>query len=630
MKGAASSRSVPRRVGLAMRMPWGLSIKHVYVAFFSLISIALCAFSLAIYSQYRISQNLNEYTRYQYENIRLSKIILMDVVNMETGARGFLLSGDKQFLAPYTAAKNRLQDEVLSLRNATYYEDNSFAETNAWLDRIDTIQDLLDKQVTQYEHAHTPPSPSDLVKEKTAMDDLRTIIDKSIQGRLDGLKVRIELVNKQKNNLIWVLVVGTAIGIIILLAGTVVIIRLEDENEAIEDENQRAELRFRTVMNGINDGVYEINFINETMYMSRELKAMLGYGEDELDSDINVIVPMVHPDDIDTYFKVRHDYVTRRTRDYINIFRLRHRDGSWRWIMARGVGAWDKFGQIRTLIGTHTDITEQKKREEELRQLNADMEAFTYITSHDMRSPLVNLKGFSHELEIALDQVRDVLRGQKDKIAAPAWNQLDVLLQQDIPESLGFIGNAVGRMDTLTTAILDLSRIGKFAYRETRVDSRAIFDKCLGAQSYEISAKNVEVHVGDLPVLMTDAVALEQTFSNLLDNAVKYLTPTRPGRIEINCRETARDYVFSLSDNGRGIDPADHDRVFNIFRRARNAGDVRGLGIGMAFVKASLRKMAGAIWFESALDVGTTFYVSLPKKPLNVTQTSEQPEEMEA
>jgi len=614
-----------------MRMPWGLSVKHVYLAFFSLISIALCAFSLTLYSQYRISQNLNQYTRYQYENIRLSKIILMDVINMETGARGYILSGDKAYLEPYEQADGRLQDEVMSLRNATYYEDNSFAETAAWLDRIEKIQDFLRTQIDYTGHrGRGALDTANLAHEKAAMDDLRGVIERSIQHRLENLQERIALVDRQKNNLIWVLIVGTATGIAILLTGTVLIIRLEDQNEAIEDENQRAELRFRTVMNGINDGVYEINFINETMYMSRELKAMLGYGENELDNDINVIAPMVHPDDVDSYFQVRHDYVTRKTRDYINIFRLRHKDGSWRWVMARGVGAWDKFGQIRTLIGTHTDITEQKKREEELRQLNADMEAFTYITSHDMRSPLVNLKGFSHELQIALDQLRHVLDGQKKKIAAPAWQQLETLLRHDIPESLGFIGNAVDRMDTLTTAILDLSRIGKIAYRETPVDSRAIFEKCLGAQSYEITAKKVETRIGDLPVLMTDAVALEQIFSNLLDNAVKYLVPGRPGLIEIGCRETARDYIFSLRDNGRGIDPADSDRVFNIFRRARNAGDVRGLGIGMAYVKASLRKMSGAIWFESELGAGTAFYVSLPRKPLTETAPEAELEEADA
>ena len=102
-------------------------------------------------------------------------------------------------------------------------------------------------------------------------------------------------------------------------------------------------------------------------------------------------------------------------------------------------------------------------------------------------------------------------------------------------------------------------------------------------------------------------------FSNLIDNAVKYLKPGRPGRIDIQCHETGRDYIFSIRDNGRGIEPEDSQKVFHIFRRARNTGDVRGLGLGMAFVKATLRKLNGAIWFDSTLYDGTTFYVSLPK-----------------
>jgi signal transduction histidine kinase len=292
-------------------------------------------------------------------------------------------------------------------------------------------------------------------------------------------------------------------------------------------------------------------------------------------------------------------------------------------MMARGIATWDRFGQIRTMIGTHTDITEQKNREEELRQLNADMEAFTYITSHDMRSPLVNLKGFSHELALAVQEVDDLLEPQKKTLGTEAWARLEHILRKDIPEALGFIGNAVDRMDTLTTAILDLSRIGKFVYRDELVDAQAIFDKCLGAQSYEISNKKVEVTVKPLPELVTDPIALEQVFSNLLDNAVKYLKPGEPGRIEMSCQETSRDYVFIIRDNGRGIDAEDSDRVFNIFRRARNTGDVRGLGLGMAFVKATLRKMNGAIWFESQLNVGTAFHVSLPKRA-PVTASNDQ------
>ncbi|EGF91529.1 sensory box protein [Asticcacaulis biprosthecium C19] len=600
-----------------MRLPWGITVKEVYLAFFAVIAIALCGFIMVIYGQYERVQQSHKYTIYQYENIRQSRMILSDVIDMETGVRGFVLSGQTRFLQPYDRANARLRDEIFALRNQTYYEPTSFAETNAWLEQIEAIQTLLAKQVTRVKsQGRSVISSAEMEEEVQQMDRLRTTVEAAVDKRLIMLRQQVELVDKQRNNFLYILVFGAVLGVGILLAGTVLIIRLESEKEKAEDENRRAESRFLAVMNGVNDGLYELNFVNDSMFMSHEFKAMLGYDDDELEETAETAIALIHPDDVEASLEVRRDYITKKVPFYSNVFRMKHKDGTWRWILSRGIGTWDKFGQIRSLIGTHTDISEQKAREEDLRQLNADMEAFTYITSHDMRSPLVNLKGFSHELAIAVHEVNELLEPKKDQIGAPTWDKLETILKRDVPEALGFIGNAVDRMDTLTTAILDLSRIGKYVYQDEKVNARDVVDTCLGAQSYEISNKGVEVKVGALPELVTDRTALEQIFSNLIDNAVKYLRADEPGKIEITCHETGRDYIFSVRDNGRGIAPEDSDRVFNIFRRARNTGDVRGLGIGMAFVKASLRRMSGAIWFESALNSGTTFFFSLPKKTL--------------
>ncbi len=607
-----------------------MTVKHLYLAFFSVFSIMLCSFILIIYGQYTRVQNLTGYVAYQYNNISQSRIILTDSVDMETSVRGYMLTADPAFLDPYLKANQNLREKVLALRNATYYEPDAFAETNAWLDEISRLQTDYESEIALIKaKGRDAVSIQTVNTQKSTMDRLRKLVQDSIDKRLKSLEPRIKAAEAQKSNFIYILAFGAIIGVGILLGGTITILKLETENDVIEEERERAESRFKTVMNGVNDGLYELNFVNETLYMSENFKAMLGYGPDELDDDVRTIIQMIHPDDLEHTMEVRRRYVTKEVPVYNNVFRLRHRDGTWRWVMSRGIGTWDKFGQIRSLIGTHTDITEQKNREEDLRQLNADMEAFTYITSHDMRSPLVNLKGFSHELKLTIEDIKALLTPQAKKLGAETWAKIDHALTTDIPEALGFIGNAVDRMDTLTTAILDLSRIGKFTYRSEPVDAQAIIDKCLGAQSFEINTKGVEVRVEPLPTLITDPLAIEQIFSNLLDNAVKYLDPERPGRLEIGCLETSRDYIFSFQDNGRGIEAEDNDRVFHIFRRARNTGDVRGLGLGMAFVKATLRKISGAIWFESQLDTGTTFYVSIPKKLAGAMPDSRhsQPEE---
>ena len=265
------------------------------------------------------------------------------------------------------------------------------------------------------------------------------------------------------------------------------------------------------------------------------------------------------------------------------------------------------------LIGTHTDITEQKKREERLSQLNDEMETFTYIASHDLRSPLVNLRGFARELRQAVDSIKPVTERMMGQLLEDERTILKRALEDDIPEALRFIESATQRMDTLTTAVLDLSRIGRREYSNEVVDVEAIVQKCLNALNYEISLGGTKVTCEELPVVMSDPLALEQVFSNLLDNAVKYLDPARPGEISITVRETSSDIIFAVQDNGRGIAEYDRQKVFEIFRRARNTGDVRGLGMGMAFVKATVQKLGGAIWCDSHLGSGTTFYVRLPK-----------------
>ncbi len=598
-----------------MRLPWGINVKHLYLAFFSLISIALCAFSITIYSQYTRERTFDTYAAEQYEAMRRTRAALMDAVDMESGVRGYALTGNAVFLEPYDRGRARLNDDFAAIGPIPDSLAGPAGEPPAWSARIRDLQATLDDEVAAIRaHGRAAVSPADLDRQKTEMDAVRTELQGSIDSRMRQLTSRAAEDAHQKNTFLYILVFGTVLGIAILLAGTLVIIRLEDVNERAEKERQHAEARFMTVLSGINDGLYEVNLANGNMYMSNEFRAMLGYGDGDMAGTEAAALDAIHPEDRASMLEVRRQYVSGETPAYRNVFRMKHRDGGWRWILSRGIGRRDDAGHIRSIIGTHTDVTEQRSREEEVRQLHADMEAFTYITSHDMRSPLVNLKGFSHELKLGVDEVTELLEPHRKTLGAETWTRLEAVLKADIPEALGFIGNAVDRMDTLTSAILDLSRIGRYTYREEPVNARAIFDKCLGAQSYEIGSKGVTVEIGTLPDIVTDPLALEQIFSNLLDNAVKYLRPDTPGRIEVDGRDNGRDIVFSIRDNGRGIDPGDHDRVFNIFRRARNTGDVRGMGLGMAFVKATLRRLSGRIWFESVPDEGTVFFVSLPRK----------------
>ncbi len=242
-------------------------------------------------------------------------------------------------------------------------------------------------------------------------------------------------------------------------------------------------------------------------------------------------------------------------------------------------------------------------RTADLTAANQEIQRFAYIVSHDLRAPLVNIMGFTSELV----QATGVLVGHVDNAALPASVRAAAL--EDIPEAIGFIKASTSKMDRLINAILQLSREGRRVLRPERLDMRELLDGVAATMRHQALA--VEVSVGAVPGIVADRVAVEQVFGNIIDNALKYLQPGRPGRIGVTgCIEGAIAR-YDVADNGRGIAERDYERVFELFRRA-GSQTVPGEGIGLASVRALVRRMGGSIECASILGAGTTFIVRLP------------------
>jgi PAS domain S-box-containing protein len=312
----------------------------------------------------------------------------------------------------------------------------------------------------------------------------------------------------------------------------------------------------------------------------------------------------VHPDDKQASIEAWNETVRER-RTFVHEHRVRSADGSWRHYAIRAVPVMDALGVIQEWVGVHTDITEQRLAEAELRESNEEIQRYAYIVSHDLRAPLVNVMGFTSELEATREDVRAALDQH------PQAERIDA----DLGEALGFIKAAVTRMETLIAAILKLSREGRRTFSPEPIDMTALLNRIADAQRHQTEQAGAQVLVAPgLPTIKADRLALEQIFGNLIDNAVKYLDPARPGRIEIRADAVGGHRVrFSVADNGRGIAPRDHARVFELFRRS-GAQDKPGEGIGLAHVKALVRSLGGRIDVASELGVGTTFGVTLPRE----------------
>ena len=253
------------------------------------------------------------------------------------------------------------------------------------------------------------------------------------------------------------------------------------------------------------------------------------------------------------------------------------------------------------------------ERTEELTRANDEIQRFAYIVSHDLRSPLVNVMGFTSELEVGLKPLKGLVDWIKKNAPDRLPEEVRVAVEEELPESIGFIRAATRKMDRLINAILKLSREGRRNLNPEPLAMNTLVEGLIGSVRHQLDEKGAHAEIeGNLPNLVNDRVAIEQVVGNLIDNAVKYLSPKRPGHIVVRGGEAGSRLFIEVQDNGRGIDPRDHERIFELFRRS-GPQDQPGEGIGLAHVRALVYRLGGTISCTSDLDRGSTFRISLPR-----------------
>ncbi|MET4512950.1 ATP-binding protein [Bradyrhizobium sp. I1.7.5] len=288
------------------------------------------------------------------------------------------------------------------------------------------------------------------------------------------------------------------------------------------------------------------------------------------------------------------------------------------WLVRRSVLARDEAEtRLRDAYANLETVVDE--RTADLREANNEIQRFAYIVSHDLRSPLVNIMGFTSELE---ELSGDIFRRIGGLTHVPAdgppladgevtLEGPDKQLSTDFSEALGFIKSSIAKMDRLISAILNLTREGRREFVPEKIDTRELIEAIVSTLAHQSAEAQAEIHVAPLPDLVSDRLALEQIFSNLIDNAIKYLKAGAPGEIRIRGRTKLGYAIFEISDNGRGIDPKDHQRIFDLFRRA-GTQDKPGQGIGLAHVRALVRRLGGTMSVSSELNTGSTFTITLP------------------
>jgi signal transduction histidine kinase len=275
-----------------------------------------------------------------------------------------------------------------------------------------------------------------------------------------------------------------------------------------------------------------------------------------------------------------------------------------------------------TLEARARELTEVN---ENLRQQKQDNDMFIYSVSHDLRSPLVNLQGFSRELQVSCDELRKIL--DDARLPEAERERFAHVLDGNLGEALHFLRTAVARSASIIDALLRISRAGRLEYQWQRVSVARTVARVIETLHAAMAERGVAVSVGELPPAWGDPTAIEQIFLNLIGNAVYYLDPARAGRIEIGALDAPaaqagarapRMRTYFVKDNGLGIPDASMPKMFNAFQRLH--GDrAKGDGIGLALVRRVTERHGGRAWVESTEGSGSTFFVTLPEQPLRVS-----------
>ncbi|OHD11287.1 MAG: hypothetical protein A2086_12870 [Spirochaetes bacterium GWD1_27_9] len=262
-----------------------------------------------------------------------------------------------------------------------------------------------------------------------------------------------------------------------------------------------------------------------------------------------------------------------------------------------------------------SDITPRKISEIEMNKLNQELvlknkelEQIVYVSSHDLRSPLVNIQGFSKELQHSVNSIKKLLETKEIKS-----KQLEDIITEDIETFLMYILKSVEKMDSLLSGLLKLSRVGRAALNLKIINMNKLINNVIKNFSFKIVENCIKINTEELPDCFGDEVLVDQVFSNLLENAMKYLANNRQGIITIGGFVEKDTSVYFIEDNGVGIGQEHYDKVFELFYRV-SPRESKGEGLGLTVTKKILHMLNGNIWVESELGKGTKFLFSLPTK----------------
>lgn len=577
--------------------------------------VVLC--SLAAYLCYVLLANRasmergNKLVTETYQVINIAEQTMALVEGMLAAQRGYILSGNGQFLDKYEAKKNTVSEHLATLTALT-------SRNQAQQSRLDEARNyfvMFSNQLEERAARFTPKSTVELANNVAVIDKLRDnlhrISDSILAEEHMLLDRRIRSLEQEKRNYVDTLLLAIVMGTVLLLVFNAFLLSAHQGRTQAETSLRNSEKRFALAVEGTQDGIFDWDLQNKTLYCSDQFFRMLGY-DARRGFDIPAFMELVHPEDRPKAWGSVEALSSHGRPEYNQEFRMLHQSGRWLWIQAQGKILYDRYYRPLRIVGAHTDISQLVRANEKLlaekelaQKANRAKSEFLAHMSHEIRTPLTAISG-----------IAEILERQSH-----SFNER----QQKMVHTLSL---SAASLKDLINDVLDFSKIesGEVELQPQLFALDELFEEIVSMMAVRANEKGISFLCDYSSVKGLDYYGdrgrIRQICVNLISNAIKF---TDAGKVTITTSQEERDggpYLrVEVADTGIGISADDFEMIFERFKQVNSSESRKygGTGLGLAISRNLATLMGGLITVSSSPGSGSTFTLLLPMGPVQAT-----------
>jgi len=521
------------------------------------------------------------------------------VLAAEAAQRGFLLTGDSSYLVPYDSARPEVDHELALLR--------ATLEGRTQLARLDTLATLTDAKLVELNQTITLMASGQAAAARAMVlagtgerisNATRSLVTRMEAHERRVLALRTAQYRHNTTVATLVIVLGSIVAALLSILSLLSIHTSVTELHAATAASEEARERFEQLLESTDEGIYGIDGRGTCTFINSAGATLVGFDREALVGvNMHELIHSRHadgspfPETACPIFNAVRD--ARPTRETDETFW--RKDGTPLPVEYTSSPIRD-HGRVIGAVVTFNDITERKRTDAERERLiralarsNAELDQFAYVASHDLKAPLRGIANLSEWIE----------------------EDLGTAVPTDVREKMALMRGRVHRLEALIDGILQYSRAGR-----TRSELESVDVGALLREVVELLAPPPEVTVRiatGMPVVITERTPLQQVFMNLIGNAIKY-NQHEGAMVDVTVRDAGPFWAFSVADNGPGIAPEYHERIFGIFQTLESRDRVEGTGIGLSVVRKTVELRGGHVTVDSSAGHGATFTFEWPKR----------------